>query len=104
MNMNVMLLILVILVVIFIVVKLFKMLMEYVNRRKQEENNVSRLFESDVKKETRYFESFYKFYWNNVMFVALMFLMYQVLFDCIITVILDKPVWTIFSTSLNFIS
>lgn len=49
-NMNVMLLILVILVFIFIVVKLFKMLLEFINRSKQEENNVSRLFESDVKK------------------------------------------------------
>lgn len=33
-----------------------------------------------------------------------MFLMYQVLFDCIVTVILNDPTWTIFSSSLNFVS
>lgn len=43
-NMNVMLLILVIFVFIFIVVKMFKMLMEFINKRRQEDSNVSRLF------------------------------------------------------------
>lgn len=33
-----------------------------------------------------------------------MFLMYQILFDCIVTVILDDPTWTTFSASLNFVS
>lgn len=38
------------------------------------------------------------------MFVLVMFLLYQVMFDSIVTVILDDPTWTFFSTGLNFIS
>lgn len=33
-----------------------------------------------------------------------MFLMYQVIYNSIVTVILNDPTWTIFSASLNFIS
>lgn len=98
-NFNVMLIGLLIVVLALIVAQIVKKVKEYSERRIEE----NKVFEN-ITETRKKFNAFYKFCWNNIFFIYIFFVLYSVLFDCIITTVLQNQTETIFSPSLNFVS